>query len=83
MGNLLFMTLNCNANIQNNTLTETHVSWVVYYLQRKTTIQLNNIVFTRNSLMARLLQLVSISTPVIQNNTLTENNVSSAVYGVY
>ena len=48
MRELLHMSSNCNAIIQNNTLTENLVSWEVYYLSKKSAIQLNNVGFTRN-----------------------------------
>ena len=67
MRGLLFMTLSCNANIQKDTVTENCVSGPVYYLRRKSTIQLNNVA-TWNSLMAKLLKMVSSSTAFIQNS---------------
>ena len=82
MRDLLFMTSNCNANIQNNTLTENRVSGSVCYFHWKSTIQLNNVA-TRHSLTATLLILTPTSTAIFQNNALTENYVSWTVYLLY
>ena len=43
-------------------------------------IQLNDVVFTRNSFMGDLLQKQSNSTAIIQNNKLTECNVLRVTY---
>ena len=80
MQDLLQMESNSNAIIENNILTENIVSRVVYLLVRKSTIQLQNVKFTRNKLMRDLLQVESNSNAFIENNVLTENTVSGAVY---
>ena len=76
----LYMQSNSSAIIENNLLTENKVSRAVYILSSMSTIQLQNVSFTRNNLMLDLLQMQSNSSALIENNLLTENNVSKAVY---
>ena len=71
-----------NFIIQNNTMIENNVSWVVYYITKNSSIKLNHVAFTRNKLECYLLIIASNSSAIIQNNTMIENNVSWAVYFV-
>ena len=80
MLDLLQMQSNSSALIENNLLTENNVSKAVYILSSMSTIQLQNVTFTRNNLMQDLLYMQSNSSAIIENNLLTENKVSRAVY---
>ena len=82
MVRLLWVELNSRAIIQNNTLTENNVSYIVYGILKSSIIQQNHVTFIRNK-MRYLLGLSSNSSAMIQNNTLTENNVSYEVYSIH
>ena len=79
---MLIIDNNSSALIQNNTLTENHVSWGGYELVQNCAIKLSNVKFIRNR-FASFLIIVNNSSALIQNNTLTENNVSWGGYYLY
>ena len=74
----------CSAIIWNNTLLNTllknNISIGLYHLLERSTMQLNNVTFTRNKLRWRLLEIELNSSAIIQNNPLLENNFSSTLY---
>ena len=82
MGNLLYVKSNSSAIIENNTLTDNNASLPVYYVEGRSSIQLNNAAFIRNKLMGSLLVTWLYSRATIQNNTLTENDASFLLYYV-
>ena len=77
---MLHLTSDSSAIIQNNTFTKNNVSKAVFSLFGGSKIQLNYIVFTRNKLMEDLLYMGSNSSAIIKKNILTENTVSRALY---
>ena len=82
MTNLLYVKSNSSALIENNTLTDNNASLSLYYVEEKSSIQLNDAVFIRNRLMGNLLIVTSSSSSIIENNTLTDSNASLPVYYV-
>ena len=77
---LLWLWFNSCAIIQNNTLIENNISYVLYRLYRYSIIQLDHVVFIQNELGRWFLAIESNCTAIIQNNSLIENNVSFAIY---
>ena len=73
---LLFMISNSGAIIQNGTLTENNVAWYVYAVYTMSSIQLNDVAFTRNNFEERFLVMALNSSVIIQNNKRTENTVA-------
>ena len=63
-------------------LTKRNVLSTVCDLSGNSAIQLNNVAFIQNKLMATFLRIKSNSAAVIQNNTLTENNFSWTVFDI-
>ena len=84
MGELLRIVSNSSAIIQSNTLIENNISWQVYHLSETSTIQLNNVSFTRNRLMENLLYMVLNCRAKLINNTLAGNNdLGSDVFSTF
>ena len=74
MNQLLYVSENPNVIIQNSTLTENYISSTVYYLFKKSAIQLNNAAFIRNSLKESFLDMSLNCNAKLINNTMVENN---------
>ena len=74
MNQLLYVLENPNVIIQNSTLTENYISSTVYYLFKKSAIQLNNAAFIRNSLKESFLDMSLNCNAKLINNMMVENN---------
>ena len=80
MGTLLVTRLYSRATIQNNTLTENDASFLVYYVEERSSIQLINTVFFQNSLMQNLLHMLLNSHAKLINNTIIGNDRLDAIF---
>ena len=85
-----------NTRLIENSVTQK--TYVVYYITGNeiisgkpfacvvygmSSIQLNNVTFTRNNFKEGLLHMTSNSSAIIQNNALTGNNLAKNVYNLY